>query len=152
MASRPAAACLTAGLALGILLAVVPAPARAKPVPPARLVAERRAALARANAKVTGQTQELSTLETRAETLTEQYDQAESAEQQASAAYQVAASRLAAANRKRQADTRRLAEQADADLEADGGAGELAAMFGGPGSPDAYASAVGVEEAMADNR
>ncbi|HEY1703053.1 MAG TPA: NlpC/P60 family protein [Trebonia sp.] len=152
MASRPAAACLTAGLAMGSLLAVVPAPASAKPVPPAQLVAERRAALARANAKVTGQSQELSTLETRAEELTEQYDQAASAEQQASAAYQVAASRLAAANRKRQADTQRLAEQADADLEADGGVGELAAMFGGPGSPEAYASAVGVEEAVADNR
>jgi cell wall-associated NlpC family hydrolase len=137
---------------MGSLLAVVPAPASAKPVPPAQLVAERRAALARANAKVTGQSQELSTLETRAEALTEQYDQAASAEQQASAAYQVAVSRLAAANRKRRADTQRLAAQADADLEADGGIGELAAMFGGPGSPDAYASAVGVEEAMADNR
>jgi cell wall-associated NlpC family hydrolase len=152
MASRPAAACLAVGLAMGSLLAVVPVSASAKPVPPAQLVAQRRAALARANAKVTGQTRELSTLETRAETLTERYDQAASAEQQASAAYQVAVSRLAAANRKRQADTQRLAAQADADFEADGEAGELAVMFGGPGGPDAYASAVGVEEAMADNR
>jgi cell wall-associated NlpC family hydrolase len=152
MVSRPAAACFTAGLTMASLLAVLSAPASAKPVPPAQLVAERRAALARANAKVTAQTRELSTLEARAEVLTEQYDQAASAEQLASAAYQVAASRLAAANRKRQTDTQRLAAQADADLEADGGDGELAAMFGGPGNPAAYASAVDVEEAMADNR
>jgi cell wall-associated NlpC family hydrolase len=118
----------------------------------ANLVAARRAALARAKAKVTAADRALAGLETRAEVLTERYDQAEWAEQQASAAYDVSVTRLAAALRTQRADNARLAAQAVNDVEAGGDQSTQVLMLGGAGGPTAYFNAVGLSEVLADQR
>lgn len=159
-ALAPDAGVRAAGAARPALLAVAAAPRPASgPAPgPARLkhavnlAAAQREALDRANAKVTAVTRALAALETRAETLSERYDQAMWLEQQDSAASAVAAARFAAARRTQRATARQLGEQAAADLKAGGGQGRLALMFGGPGGPGAYLNAVGMAEVVANNR
>ncbi|HSZ39940.1 MAG TPA: NlpC/P60 family protein [Trebonia sp.] len=116
------------------------------------LVAARKAALARAKVKVSAADRALAGLETRAEVLTERYDQAEWAEQQASAAYDVSVTRLAAARRTQRADNTRLAAQAVHDVEAGGGQSTQVLMLGGAGGPTAYFNAVGLSEVLADQR
>jgi cell wall-associated NlpC family hydrolase len=120
------------------------------------LAAARRAALARSSAAVTAQHRTLTALRTTAEILTERYDQAVLAERQAAGAYDVAAARLAAARRTQRDDTRRLGAQAAADLEADAGHRQLELILGdageGPGGPDEYFGAIGLQEVLADNR
>ncbi|HEX4830266.1 MAG TPA: C40 family peptidase [Trebonia sp.] len=116
------------------------------------LVKERAAAAARAQAHVTAVTAVLTQLQTQAETATESYDRAAAQEQQAATAYQAAASRLVVARSTSATAQRRVAAQAVADYEAQGGAGPMAVLLGGPGGPDAYLNAVGAEQALASQR
>jgi cell wall-associated NlpC family hydrolase len=116
------------------------------------LVAERRAAVARAAARVSAAGRVLTGLETRAEVLTERYDQSEWAEQQASAAYDVSVTRLTAALRTQRAANARLAAQADSDMVAGGDQGTQVLMLGGAGGPTAYFNAVGLSEVLAEQR
>jgi cell wall-associated NlpC family hydrolase len=111
LAGLRAAGCCMA-LAVVFPAAHVPGPSQVRSA--VNMVAARKAALARANAKVTALAKVLTALETRAETLTERYDQAMWSEKQASAAYDVAAARLAAARRTQRADAGKIAaSQAD---------------------------------------
>jgi peptidoglycan DL-endopeptidase CwlO len=116
------------------------------------LVAQRSAALARAQAHVTAVTAALGRLQTQAEVATEDYDQAVGAEQQAAAAYQATAARLAVARGTEQAARLRVAQQAAADYESQGALGPLAVMFGGAGGPAAYLTALGIEQQLASQR
>jgi cell wall-associated NlpC family hydrolase len=165
MAGRGIATGVAAGcvaLALGATVLGASPSASAVPGPPTRLqqaenlAAARRAALARARAAVTAQGKTLAALRTRAEVLTERYDQATLAEQQASDAYAVAVARLTAARRTERADAKRLGAQAAADLEAGAGQGQLELVLGGVGAsqdrPDGYFAAISLEEVLADNR
>jgi peptidoglycan DL-endopeptidase CwlO len=90
----------------------------------------------------------LAGLQTRAEVLTERYDQEMSLERQAAAAYRVTAARLTAARAAEQRASTLFAQQAVADYEADGGPSAAAAMFAGVTDPQDYLGALGIQQVM----
>ena len=116
------------------------------------LVASRAAALARAQARARTLGAALSGLRTQAEALTERYDHEVSLEQQASAAYQAAQARLAAARRSERRAAAQLARLAAAEYEADGGPDMAAAVFAGITDPGRYLGAIGLQQAMDNQR
>jgi peptidoglycan DL-endopeptidase CwlO len=116
------------------------------------LVASRAAALARAGARASTLSAALSGLRTRAEALAERYDHEVSLEQQAAAAYQAARARLAAARTSERRAAQRLAQLAAAEYEAAGGPSLAAAMFAGITDPRGYLGALGLQQAMNDQR
>ena len=116
------------------------------------LVAARAAALARAAAKADTLSAALSGLRTQAEALAERYDHEVSLEQQAAAAYQAAQARLAAARKSERRAVAQLARLAAAEYESDGDPSMAAAMFAGVTDPRGYLGAIGLQEAMDDQR
>jgi len=106
------------------------------------------AALARAKTLNTA----LSGLRTHAEALAESYDHEVSLEQQAAAAYQAAQARLAAARKSQRRAAAQLAELAAAEYESDGGPNMAAAVYAGITDPRSYLGAIGLQEAMDDQR
>jgi hypothetical protein len=100
----------------------VPGPAVPGPAVPGPAPATAGAgALARATARTAALAAALDRLQTRAEVLTERYNQETVLEQQAAAAYQATAARLGAARAAERRDSTLLADQAAADYEANGG-------------------------------
>jgi cell wall-associated NlpC family hydrolase len=116
------------------------------------LVASRAAALARAGARASTLSAALSGLRTQAEALAERYDREVSLEQQAGAAYQAAEVRLAAARTSEQRAAAQLARLAAAEYESDGGPDMAAAVFEGITDPRGYLGAIGLQQAMDNQR
>ena len=116
------------------------------------LVASRAAALARARARASALSAALSELRAQAEALAERYDHEVSVERQAAAAYQAARARLAVARASERRAAGQLARLAAAEYEADGGPSVAAAVFAGITDPHGYLGALGLEQAMNDQR
>jgi cell wall-associated NlpC family hydrolase len=116
------------------------------------LVASRAAALARAAARASTLGAALSGLRAQSEALAERYDHAVSLEQQAAAAYQVAQARLAVARSSERRAAAQLAELAAAEYEAYGGPSMAAIVFAGITDPRGYLGALGLQQAMNDQR
>ena len=116
------------------------------------LVASRAAALARARARASALSAALSELRAQAEALAERYDHEVSVERQAAAAYQAARARLAVARASERRAAGQLARLAAGEYEADGGPSVAAAVFAGITDPHGYLGALGLEQAMNDQR
>jgi hypothetical protein len=122
--------------------------ARSRPLPSP----SRAAALAREGARASTLSAALSGLRTQAEALAERYDREVSLEQQAAAAYQAAQARLAVARTSERRAAQRLAQFAAAEYEAAGGPSMAAAMLAGITDPRGYLGALGLQQAMTDQR
>jgi cell wall-associated NlpC family hydrolase len=129
----------------------VAAPAPGRPSSAQNLVASRATALARAAAKAEALSEALLGLRTQAESLAERYDHEVSLEQQAFAAYQAAQARLAAARRSERRAAAQLAQLAAAEYESDGGP-NMAAVYAGITDPGSYLGAIGLQQAMDNQR
>jgi cell wall-associated NlpC family hydrolase len=116
------------------------------------LVASRAAALSRAGARARTLGAALSGLRAQAEALAERYDHEVSVERQAASAYQAAQARLAAARTSERRAAGQLARLAAAEYEAGGGPSMAAAVFAGITDPRGYLRALGLQQAMNNQR
>jgi cell wall-associated NlpC family hydrolase len=115
-------------------------------------VSQRAAALGREKEKLAAASARLTSLETQAEVLTEQYDKTAVQEQQAAATYRSALARLAAARHAEQASRRQVASLAASEYETNGGFGTMAAMLGDANGPQAYLNQVSLGKLFAEQR
>src|SRR5579875_3300347 len=115
-------------------------------------VGQRAAALGREKEKLAAASARLTSLETRAEVLTEQYDKTIVQEQQAAATYRRALTRLAAARHAEQVSRRQVASLAASEYETSGGFGTMTAMLGDANGPQAYLNQVSLGKLFADQR
>ena len=114
-------------------------------------VRQQQAALGREQGKLSAASQELTTLQTQAEVLTQRYDQTLVNEQRAAAAYRVTEDRLTQAEQQRSASRRRLAALAAEEFESGGGFDPMTAMIGDAAGPQGYMRQVGLGQVLAQS-